>query len=123
MKENFITNRIRSVKYAVRGAYYLIKTEASIQAQVFIATLVIIAGFLFKISLIEWVIQIFAIGMILTAEGMNTALEKTCDFIHSDYHKQIGFIKDVAAGAVFFAAMTAIIVGLIIYLPKIILLF
>ncbi|MNE58282.1 Prokaryotic diacylglycerol kinase [compost metagenome] len=53
----------------------------------------------------------------MSIEGLNTAVEKIADFIHPNYHERIGFIKDIAAGAVFFAAITAIIIGLIIYLP------
>jgi diacylglycerol kinase (ATP) len=56
-------------------------------------------------------------GLVLSIEGLNTAVEKIADFIHPDYHERIGFIKDIAAGAVFFAALTAIAVGCIIYFP------
>jgi diacylglycerol kinase (ATP) len=63
-------------------------------------------------------VQTLAIGLVLGIEGLNTAVEKVADFIHPDYHERIGFIKDIAAGAVFFAALTAIAVGCIIYLPK-----
>jgi len=54
----------------------------------------------------------------LVAESLNTAIEKIADFIHPEYHKQIGFIKDISAGAAFFAAIFAVIIGLIIYIPK-----
>jgi len=54
----------------------------------------------------------------MSIEGINTAVEKIADFIHPDFHHRIGFIKDIAAGAVFFAALTAIAIGLIIYVPK-----
>jgi diacylglycerol kinase (ATP) len=53
----------------------------------------------------------------MSIEGLNTAVEKIADFIHPNYHERIGFIKDIAAGSVFFAALTAIAIGLIIYLP------
>ena len=66
----------------------------------------------------EWLFQTLAIGLVLSIEGLNTAVEKVADFIHPEYHTKIGFIKDIAAGAVFFAAMTAIAIGLMIYLPK-----
>jgi diacylglycerol kinase (ATP) len=49
---------------------------------------------------------------------MNTAVEKICDFIHPEYHEKIGFIKDIAGGAVLFAAIASIAVGLLIYVPK-----
>jgi len=119
MKNTFISNRLQAFVYAFRGAYLLLKTEASIQAQFFIALLTIIAGWYFNISTTEWMFQLLAIGLVLGIEGANTAIEKLCDFIHPDYHKQIGFIKDIAAGAVFFVATVAVIVGLFIYIPKI----
>ena len=53
----------------------------------------------------------------MSIEGLNTAVEKIADFIHPEFHSRIGFIKDIAAGAVFFAALTAIIIGLMIYVP------
>ncbi len=123
MKNSFVGTRLRAFIYAFRGAYLLFKTEASIQAQAFIALLTIIAGWYFEINAMEWMFQILAIGMILAAEGMNTAIEKLCDFVHPDYHERIGFIKDVAAGAVFFVALAAVAIGLFIYIPKILSLF
>ena len=57
--------------------------------------------------------------MVLIAESLNTAIEKLGDFVHPDYHKKMGHIKDISAGAAFFAAIFAIIIGLIIYIPKI----
>ncbi len=77
-----------------------------------------IFGFLMHLSATEWLFQIMAIGLILVAESLNTAIEKMADFIHPEYHKQIGRIKDISAGATFFAAIIAIIIGLIIYVPK-----
>ena len=62
--------------------------------------------------------QVFAIGLVMSVEGLNTAVEKVADFIHPEFHERIGFIKDIAAGAVFFAALTAIVIGAIIYVPK-----
>lgn len=113
----FVFGRLKSVVYALKGAIKLIATEHSIQTQVFIAIIVTIAGFYFEISKTEWLFQTLAIGLVLSIEGLNTAVEKTADFIHPDYHERIGFIKDIAAGAVLFAAFTAIIIGCIIYLP------
>ena len=66
----------------------------------------------------EWMMQILAFGLVLGVESLNTAIEKIADFIHPNYHEKIGFIKDIAAGAVLFAATTAIIIGLLIYVPK-----
>lgn len=119
MRNSFIGKRLRAFIFAFRGAYFLLKTEASIQAQTAISIFVILAGWYFDISSSEWIFQSLAIGMVLGAEGLNTAIEKLCDFIHPDHHKQIGFIKDIAAGAVFFVAIVAVSIGLWIYIPKI----
>lgn len=118
-KDNtFVKGRLKSVTYAFKGALKLISTEHSIMVQFSLGLLMTIAGFYFNISHEEWLFQIFAIGLVLSVEGLNTAIEKVADFIHPSYHEKIGFIKDIAAGAVFFAAMTAIAIGLIIYIPK-----
>lgn len=119
MKEdkNFITGRLKSFKFAFSGAYKLVTTEHSIMVQFTISILLIVAGFYFGISKSDWLFQTLAIGLVLSIEGLNTAIEKTADFIHPDIHHQIGFIKDIAAGAVFFAALTAITIGVIIYYP------
>ncbi len=117
--DSFFITRIKSLKYALRGAYLLLKTEASIQVQFSFALIVILAGFLLNISATEWMFQMLAIGLLLVSESLNTAIEKLSDFIHPDFHKKIGFIKDISAGASTFAAIIAVIIGLIIYLPKI----
>ena len=114
----FYSGRLKSVKYAVRGAFKLISSEHSIMAQFIIAIIMCIAGWYFELSATEWMLQIFATGLVLSIEGVNTAIEKICDFVHPQFDPRIGFIKDVAAGAVFFAALTAMAIGLIIYLPK-----
>lgn len=113
----FFTGRIKSLKFALLGAYKLITTEHSIMVQFSLGIIATIAGFYFEISKTEWLFQTLAIGVVLSIEGLNTAVEKIADFIHPDFHPKIGFIKDIAAGAVFFAAITALLIGLIIYVP------
>ncbi|MBU2997546.1 diacylglycerol kinase family protein [Cellulophaga baltica] len=118
-KESFLVNRIKSVGFAMKGAILLIRTEASIKIQVFIAVVMTIAGFYYQISNVEWILQIFAIALVLGIEGMNTAVEKICDFINPEFDTKIGFIKDVAAGAVMLVSIASAIIGFIIYIPKI----
>jgi diacylglycerol kinase (ATP) len=118
-KDNFLVNRLKSIKYAFKGALVLLITESSIKIQICIGILVTLAGFYFELSSTEWLFQVLAIGLVITAEGLNTAIEKIADFIHPDQHKKIGLIKDVSAGAVFIAGITAVIIGFIIYFPKI----
>jgi diacylglycerol kinase (ATP) len=115
---NFVSGRLKSIGFAYKGALKLITTEHSVMVQCFMCVLLIFAGFFFKISMYEWMFQTLAIGLVIAIEGLNTAVEKIADFIHPDYHSRIGFIKDIAAGAVFFAALTAISIGLMIYIPK-----
>ena len=78
-----------------------------------------IAGFYFELSATEWCIQILVITLIMAAEGINTAIEAIADFIHPEHHPKIGLIKDLAAGAVFIVAIAAVVIGCIIYIPKI----
>jgi diacylglycerol kinase (ATP) len=118
MWNSFLGKRLKGCGYAIKGAWMLLRNEASIQVQAFIGICVTIAGFYFDISTTEWILQILAVGMVMSIEGLNTAAEEIANFVHPDYHDKIGYIKDVAAGAVFFAAVAATIFGCIIYIPK-----
>lgn len=111
----FIIGRIKSIKYAVKGFFLLLTTENSIITQSIIGLIFVGLGFYFEIDRVEWALQFLAIGLVLAIESLNTAVEKVCDFIHPDYHKKIGFIKDVASGSVTFAALTAFAVAVVIY--------
>ena len=118
-KQSFLNNRIKSIGYAFKGAYHLITTEASIKVQFAFGIIMTIAGFYFELSTTEWIIQILVIALIMTVEGINTAIEEIANFIHPELNKKIGLIKDISAGAVFIFALAAIIIGLLIYAPKI----
>lgn len=118
-KDNsFFSGRLKSVSFAFKGALKLITTEHSIMVQFSIGILISLVGFFMQITTTEWLFQTLAIGLVVSVEGINTAVEKIADFIHPNFHEKIGFIKDIAAGAVFFAALTAVAIGLIIYVPK-----
>ncbi|MGX1929946.1 diacylglycerol kinase [Flagellimonas sp. 2504JD4-2] len=117
-KESFLINRIRSIGYAFKGLFLLLRTEASIKIQFVIALIMTGAGFYFEISQTEWIVQLLAIGMVMGIEGLNTAVEKIADYIQPENDPKIGFIKDVSAGAVMIVSIIASIVGLIIYIPK-----
>ncbi len=116
---SFITGRLKSFKFAFAGAYKLVTTEHSIMVQFSLGLIMTAAGWYFGITKYEWLFQVFAIGLVLSIEGLNTAVEKIADFIHPDFHTKIGFIKDIAAGAVFFAALAALAIACIIYVPYI----
>jgi len=116
---NFFIERIISIKYAVKGFFLLLTTEHAIIAQSVLGIILIFAGFYFRISRTEWMFQLFAMGLVLSVESMNTAVEKLCDFVHPQYHSRIGFIKDISAGAVTFAALFSLIIIVLIYYPHI----
>jgi diacylglycerol kinase (ATP) len=121
--DGFIRGRLRSLKFALKGLWLLLTTEDSIKTQFFFGIVSIIIGFYFDISATEWMLQLIVWSLVLVAEASNTAVEKMADFVHPEYHKKIGFIKDIAAGAPAFAAIFALVIAAIIYTPKILELF
>ncbi|MFI2743239.1 diacylglycerol kinase [Zhouia sp. PK063] len=116
---NFIQNRIKAFGYALKGAYLLCITETHFTIQLIIGVIMIIMGIIFHISKTEWCLQILTTGLVLSAEGLNTAIEKLADVVSPAYHKKIEFVKDASAGAVLIASLTAVVIGLFIYIPKI----
>lgn len=117
-KDSFLIGRIKSVKFAAKGAWKLVTTEHAIIAQLLVGISITAFGFWIGLTPTEWMLQTLAIGFVIVAEATNTSIEYLCDFIHPEYHKKIGFIKDIAAGISFLAAIFSIIIGLIIYIPK-----
>lgn len=113
--QKFIIGRVKSLKYAIKGFYLLIKTEDAIITHLFTFGIFTLLGFYFNLSQTQWLFQLLAFGGLFVTEGLNTAIEKLCDFIHPDFHKKIGEIKDVSAGAVTFAWFFAAMVLLLIY--------
>lgn len=123
MKNNGFTlrKRLRSFGYAFHGIFLLVSQEANAWIHCFAAVCVIAAGFFFGISTMEWVAVVFAIGMVLAAEAVNSAVEALADRVTEDYDEAIKRTKDLASGAVLILAMAAAVIGCIIFIPKIIL--
>jgi len=111
--------RLQSFRYAFRGIRFMVSTQHNFWIHLAIAILVIIAGFFFHISLTEWMLVVFAMGMVLSAETFNSAIEQLTDLVSPDFDPKAGRIKDVAAGAVFLSAIAAALIGLLIFAPKI----
>ena len=111
--------RLRSFYYASRGIRFMITTQHNFWIHLVMASLVVIAGFLFHISLVEWMLSIFAMGLVLSAETFNSAIEQLTNLTHPDIHPTPGRIKDLAAGATLLTAITAALIGLLIFVPKI----
>ena len=110
--------RLRSFRFALNGFKILIKEEHNSRIHIIAAICAIIAGFVFKISALEWIATAFAIGLVFTLELVNSSIENLADFISPEKHESIKKIKDLAAGGVLIAAFTALSIGLIIYIPK-----
>jgi len=118
-----LKKRLKSFSYAFAGIADLFKTQPNAQIHLVVATCVIIAGFFFQISTSEWCVLVLTMALVLSAEGFNTAIEYLTDLVSPDHHPLAGKTKDVAAGAVLISAIAAVIVGLMIFLPKVMVLF
>lgn len=114
-----IAKRLKSFTYAFNGLRVLIK-EHNAWIHLFASLCVVVAGILFKISLMEWVAVVFAIGLVFSFEIINTSVEHIADFICPERDDRIKRIKDLAAAAVLVSAITAAVIGLIVFIPKII---
>ncbi|MEP7142341.1 MAG: diacylglycerol kinase family protein [Ferruginibacter sp.] len=113
---------IRSLRYAWQGVQYCFKTQLNFRIQLTVLLMVIIAGFVLKISNTEWLFIMGFSALVLVLELMNTAIEHLCDIITKDFHPAIKIIKDVSAAAVLLGAAASIVTGIIIFIPKIIVL-
>jgi diacylglycerol kinase (ATP) len=114
----FIIGRIKSIEFALKGAWHLATLEHAFIVHTLFSCFLVFLGFLFDLTINEWLFQILAIGLVLVTEALNTVIEKIADFIHPNYNEKIGVIKDLSAGAVFFATLISFIILLIIYCPK-----
>ncbi|MFM2268691.1 MAG: hypothetical protein RL757_2132 [Bacteroidota bacterium] len=120
---SYLRNRIKSFGYAINGVKLLLTNEPHARIHVAAAILATGAGAYFQISAMEWVAIVMSIAIVLAAEGFNTAIELLTDLVSPNYHELAGKTKDVAAGAVLLTAMGAALVGVVIFLPKLIALF
>ena len=120
--EEFIKKRkrlINSFKYAFAGLASEFKEERNLKIHIFIMFVVILAGFLLKINTIEWIVCIILFGIVISAELFNTAIERIVDVIMPEKNEKAKIIKDISAGAVLIPAICSVIIGIIIFLPKI----
>ena len=114
-----LKKRLESFKYAFKGIATLFKSEINARIHLIFTILVIPMGFYFQVAHWEWCILILCIVLVLSAEAVNTAIEKLTDLVSPNYHPLAGQAKDVAAAAVLFLAIGAAIIGLLIFIPKI----
>ena len=114
------TKLIFSFKYAIEGIISTIKEERNMFIHFLIAIIVVITGIYVKLSLNEWLICLLLFALIFSLELINTAIENTVDLVTTKKNKKAKIAKDAAAGAVLIASIFASIIGIIIFLPKLI---
>jgi len=115
-----IIGRFRSFGYAFKGLWILVRSEHNVRIHIFAAITVVSLGWYLQISNFEWCVVIGAIGLVLCAEAINTAIEHLADAITMEMDPKIKRIKDISAAAVLLAAITAAVLGGIIFIPKLI---
>ena len=109
-----------NIKFANAGIRYFFRTERNGRIQTAVACIIFIVSCYFNITPIEWCMVLFCIGVTLSLEMVNSALERVCELVSQEYHPLIKVIKDVAAGAVLWFSIIAVLIGLIIFVPYII---
>lgn len=114
-----IKNRLLSFVYAFKGIKELLK-QPNARIHLIATVIVITLGFTLKVNKTEWYVLIICIGIVLTAEAFNTAIEKLTDMVSPDWNEKAGKAKDLAAAGVLLSAIAAFIIGLLIFIPKII---
>jgi diacylglycerol kinase (ATP) len=113
---------IRSVGYALKGLRYAFKTQLNFRIQVTAALIAIALGFLLNISTQEWHWISLCIALVLVMELFNTGIEALVDLISPEYNKLAGHVKDISAAGVLVMAIFTLVTGVIIFLPKLLLL-
>jgi len=111
--------RIQSFKYAGKGVAKVAASEVNFLIHLGAAAAVTALGFYFRLATLEWAAVLLCFGLVLSAEAMNSAVERIVNFISPGHHEKAGEIKDIAAGAVLLAAVVAALTGALIFFPKI----
>lgn len=115
-----ISQFFESITYAIKGLIYTFKHEQNFRIQIFFSLIIIGALFLFQVRTAEKIVVLLLITLVLILELVNTAIEKFMDLLKPRLHSHVEVIKDVMAGAVFIASVSALIIGLVIFVPYII---
>jgi diacylglycerol kinase (ATP) len=119
MQTSYLTGRLRSFGHAIRGLAILLRTQQNARIHAFVTVLVLAAGALFRISLVEWALIALAVASVWVAEALNTSIEFLVDLASPEHHPLAGKAKDVAAGAVLVAAIGSVVVGALVFGPHV----
>lgn len=112
-----VSARLKSFRYAAQGFLFILRYEHNARIHLFISGLVLIMGFLLHIKRLEWVLVLLCMGLVLTAEMINTTIEKLSDIVSPEKNEQIRVIKDISAAVVLLSSFIAMIAGFIIFVP------
>lgn len=114
------TKRWKRFLYAWSGIITAVKEETHMKIHLMFAAVAIVFAFAFHVSVQEWIVLLLTIGVVISLEMVNTAIERVVDLVTKEFHPLAKAAKDVAAGAVFVAAIMAVAVGFIIFWPYVI---
>lgn len=109
----------KSFANAINGIFLFISHDRNGKIHMVIAAIVVIAGLFFRVNNIEWAILLLCISIVVGLEMINHAIENVCDVVHENLHPLVKTAKDVAAGAVLWSVIISVIIGVLIFLPKI----
>ena len=106
-----------SFRYAFDGFKHVLRTQRNPRIHLAIACLVAIVGLILHIPPVEWAVIVLTVGFVIVAETMNTVVEVAIDLVLEEYHVLAKLAKDIAAAAVLIAAITSVVVGMLIFVP------
>lgn len=112
-------NFLKGVGYCLEGISYTFKNEKNFKIEIFMGILAVILSCLLKITLLEWIIVVVLITFVLVLELLNTAFESVVDLYTQEYNKTAKAVKDVSAATVLIASLFSLVVGALIFIPKI----
>ncbi len=118
-RDPFLIHQIKSFRFAFEGIFFSFQKGTHFKMQLFAFIIVVAFGVIYSISPYEWLTIILISSIILGSEAINTAIEETCDVLHPEHHPGARLAKHCAAGGVLILSIASIIIGLIIFLPKI----
>lgn len=114
-----IKERLKSFIHAFNGLRIMILEEHNFRIHIIVAALVVVFGFIVHLSISEWLVLILTITMVVTLEIINSSIENLADIISPEWNTKIKKVKDVCAAAVLIAGLASIVIGALIFIPKI----
>lgn len=113
-----IKKHARSYKYATQGILHTLRTQSNIWIQIPCGVAILLAAWYFKVERWEWFVLVLTIGQVISAELFNTSIEVMMNLIHRKYDLDVKIAKDVAAGAVLVSVLAAVVIGILIFAPR-----